>query len=61
MQAGDAEALAHTLAELVADPTRREELGRAGALRAEARFAAEVMARSYAALYGQLTRRRGRW
>jgi glycosyltransferase involved in cell wall biosynthesis len=48
---GDEDALAAALDALLADPARRESLGRAGRAHALAAFGAHVVARGYARLY----------
>lgn len=52
--AADAEALAGRIMELLRDPDRASEMGRAGQERVREHFSAERMARSVAALYDQL-------
>lgn len=47
----DGDALARAIAELLHDPSRREEMGRRGRARALERFTSATMARAYEALY----------
>ena len=54
----DPAALASAVVRLLRDPTRREELGRAGLARARARFSAARMVSETAAAYAALTGRR---
>ena len=52
--AGDADALAHAIGALLADPGRREALGQAGVRRARAEFDARVVVGSLERLYEEL-------
>jgi len=54
--AGDADALASALADLIHDPARRKALGQAAQARARALFSAEVIVPRYEALYQRLCR-----
>jgi L-malate glycosyltransferase len=54
--AGDADALASALADLIHDPARRKALGQAAQARARALFSAEVIVPRYEALYRRLCR-----
>lgn len=56
---GDLSALAAAVLELLGDPARAAELGRQGALRAQARFSTGTMVDAYESLYLDLLRRRG--
>ena len=54
MAPGDVEALSAALADLAADPARRQEMGRRGRERAEADFAWERIIERVLALYRSL-------
>jgi glycosyltransferase involved in cell wall biosynthesis len=54
VQPGDAEALAHAVGALLADPERRARVGEAAAADARARFSLERQADAYVALYAEL-------
>jgi L-malate glycosyltransferase len=59
----DAEALAHAISSLLADPARRLAIGEAGRRRVEERFSLEAMVRATEQLYERLLREAGtlRW